>query len=143
MITDALYDGYGAGIPDAETLGSYATDEHRAGSGAVQARVTGNDVFFRPEDGCFRRIDGDMTSRQSLGHVVVGITFERYIASGDEESTETLTGRACHADVDASGRKTRIAMLLGDVVAEHAPHGAVHIDDLDLEIDAEWIEIQS
>jgi len=92
VITDTFHNGCGSGIADAETFSGYTTDEYRAGSGAIKTRVASDDVLLRPEDGCFGRINSHVTSGESFGYVVVGITFERDTASGDEEGAETLAG---------------------------------------------------
>ena len=47
-----------------------------------------------------------------------------------------ITGRARHVDVDAAGRQSRIAVLLGDVVAERAADGPVGVEHLGVEFDA-------
>src|SRR5690606_33848640 len=103
VVPDALNDGLGAGVTDAEPLADHAADVDLAVDRAVADHVAGDDVLLGLEallQRLFRREDRDLAAGEALANVVVGIAFEQHRHAVRQEAAEALAGRALEAERD-------------------------------------------
>ena len=76
MVTSTLQDGNGSRVTDTETLSDLTIDIHLTGGGTIESCVAGNDIFLSGKVRTGRRQDGDTSSTQSFGEVIVCLAFQ-------------------------------------------------------------------
>ena len=136
VVADALDDGGGTGVADAEPLADDAAQEHLAGGRAVQDHVAGDDLLLgrrtAPSGG---GRDDDAPAGQALAEVVVGVAGQPQRDAPRHERAERLPGRAGEVHVDRVVGQPLAAPAPGHLVAEHRADGAVDVADRHLQPD--------
>ena len=74
-------------------------------------------------------MDGDAAAAQGLPDVVIGVAGEADRHAVREEGAQRLAGGAGQVDLDGAVREPLVAVLPGDLVAEHGAHRAVRVLD--------------
>ena len=115
MVACTFDDGNGTAVADGKALAYPTADVDLTARGAIKQRVAGDDVLRSVEFRVAWWIKAEASARETLAHVVVGLTFERERDALHEEGTERLTGRAFEMDVDATIGQTFAAIVTGNL----------------------------
>ena len=91
MVTNALNHSTSTTVSNCESFRCSATDKRHAARCSIKTNITDDDVVRCLEGGFLRRVNNDLTTRQSFTHIIVGITFKLDGDSTGKESSKALT----------------------------------------------------
>src|SRR5262245_12573474 len=94
MVSDGLHDRPQAAVSDAKALAGHASDVRFARCRSVERDIANDDVLLRHERGPLGGIDDDLTSREALSNVVVGVSLQDQCHSTRDEGPEALASRS-------------------------------------------------
>ena len=116
MVTCPLDNGNGTRVTYAKAFAYLTIDIKFARSGAVEAGVTSDNVFFGFEviARAGRWQDADASTREALTEVVVGFALQTDVKAANSEGAERLTSRALELKLDGAVRQTSLSVFLGD-----------------------------
>jgi len=129
MVAHALHHRIGATVAHAEALAANPAEVRLARGCSIKRDVADDDVFFRHEGCRFRREHHDLSTRQTLADVIVGIALERQGDPARNEGTKALSGGAIEMDLDGVVRQTIPTMPTGQFVAKNRAHGTIDVAD--------------
>mmetsp|Transcript_23427 Transcript_23427/g.67264 ORF Transcript_23427/g.67264 Transcript_23427/m.67264 type:complete len:944 (+) Transcript_23427:2462-5293(+) len=123
-------------VAHAEPLRCNAAEEGLTPRRTIECHVADDDVVLRCElgVGCLGRVDHDLSAREALADVVVGVALDLDGDAGHEEGAHRLAGVAIQLDVDRVFLQGRRAELLAQEVAQHRAHRPVHVGHIQLDL---------
>src|SRR5580704_627183 len=120
VIADALDDSDRPGVAHAEPLAGYPAEVAFSCDCAVEHGVADDDrLLWLQLLRLLRRVDHDLSSRQALADVVVGIALELEPHPLCKKRAEALPGCSLELDVDRLVAKARVPVPLGDLARQH------------------------
>ena len=126
VVAHTLHHRCGAGVPDTEPLTGRAIDEGLAGSSSVECHVADDDIFVLPERGSLGRINHQLSSRQALSEVIIGITRQFQCEPFRDERAETLSAGTPAQDM-IGVLLQRVTESSRDLRTEDSAEGAVRV----------------
>ena len=129
MVAGALHHGGRARVAHRKAFARHAVEEGLPLNGAVEHRVAGNDLFGSEAPEIVGRAHDDASSRQTLAHVVIGLTHQVQRDAPRQEGTERLSGHAIELDMDGVVRQALVREAAHHLAGEHGAHGPVHVAD--------------
>mmetsp|Transcript_27113 Transcript_27113/g.45199 ORF Transcript_27113/g.45199 Transcript_27113/m.45199 type:complete len:309 (-) Transcript_27113:926-1852(-) len=136
MVTETFDDCQGTRVADAETLASLTTEEGLTSGGSIQTDVTDNNVFFwnkTTSNDFWGWEDGNLSSREALACVVIGVTLHCHGNTLGQGEAHTLTTVSLKFDLDGIVRKTVLTVLCGYIVRQHSSRCAIEVGDFALD----------
>mmetsp|Transcript_14691 Transcript_14691/g.47869 ORF Transcript_14691/g.47869 Transcript_14691/m.47869 type:complete len:262 (-) Transcript_14691:493-1278(-) len=136
VVSEALDDGEGARVADAESLAGLAPEEGFASRRAVEAAVADDDVV-RGDEGRLGQLllvggHDDAASREALGATVVRVALDLDGHSGGQREPEALPGGAVQRHRDRIFRQAADAEALRDERRQHRPEGSVDVRQVEV-----------
>ncbi len=129
MVADALDDGPGAAVADAESLGGTSPEQCPAAGCPVENDVADEHIVFGHECALDRWVDDETSARQALADVVIRIALQLQRDTASQKRAEALTCRAVEFDVDGVVGHSVLTPAPDQVVTQNGANGSVRVDD--------------